>query len=242
MLRELLKGGEWSDLLDLVSPSFFDVLRPRDLQREVRRLTTNYVRRRAFDQARQRLQRQLRDASVPIQLGVEIATDTPTTDPQRRGQWVLELFFRQLLHADEALLDLRFDRFGERDAELMWNPRPLVAQWDTDFIDTLRKLYAGYYEDDPPSFRDALGRLGLRCAEEVFAAQFARGRQESVAFRLSDFRRTFHDTFVQCRDCGATLHGGFVPFGIYLAFLYEHLERLGGEHDVIRAFRASRSA
>ena len=241
MLRELLKGGEWSDLLDLVSPSFFDVLRPRDLQREVRRLTTNYVRRHSFDQARQRLQRHLRDVRVPIRLGVEIASGTSGPNPQQRGQWLLELFFRQLLHADEALLDLRFDRFGEQGEELVWNPRPLFARWDADFLDTLRKLYVGYYEDDPSSFRSALDRLGLRCAEEIFAAQFARGRQQSVAFRLSDFRRTFHDTFVRCRDCGAALHGGFVPFGIYLAFLYEHLERLGGEHDVIRAYRASRS-
>ncbi len=239
MLRELLRGGEWSDLLDLVSPSFFDVLRPRDLQLEVRRLTANYVRRHAVVRARRRLERQLRDAHVPIRLGVEAASGTP--NPRQRGQWLLELFFRQLLHADEALLDLRFDRFSEQGDELVWNPRPLLAQWDAEFLDTLRKLYVGYYEDDSPGFRNALDRLGLRCAEEIFASQFARGRQQSVAFRLSDFRRTFHDTFVQCRDCGATLHGGFVPFGIYLAFLYEHLERLGGEHDVIRAFRACRS-
>jgi len=240
MLRALLKGGEWSDLLDLVSPSFFDVLRPRDLQREVRRLTANYVRRQAFVQAAQRLERHLRDAGVPVRLGAETATGP--CDPHRRGQWILELFFRQLLHADKALLDLRFDRFSEQEEELVWKPRPLLAQWDPDFIDALRRLYVGYYENDARAYRSALDALGLRCAEEIFASQFARGRQQSVAFRLSDFRRTFHDTFVRCRDCHATLHGGFVPFGIYLAFLYEHLERLGAKHDVTRAFRASRSA
>ena len=234
-----MRGGEWSDLLDLVSPSFFDVLRPRDLQRQVHRLTTNYVRRQAFVRTKERLERQLREVRLPIRFGAQ--TDTDTSDPRQRGQWILELFFRQLLHADETLLDLRFERFGERSSGLVWNPRPLLVQWDADFLDTLRHLYVGYYEGDTAGFRGALEGLGLGCAEESFATQFARGRQQSVAFRLSDFRRTFHDTFVQCRDCNAMLHGGFVPFGIYLAFLYEHLERLGGEHDVIRAFRAARS-
>jgi hypothetical protein len=197
------------------------------------------VRRRAFIQARAGLEQRLRDRGLPIRFGV--ASGTGAANPQQRGQWLLELFFHQLLHADEALLDLRFDRFSEQGAELVWNPRPLLAKWDSDFLAALRDVYVGYYEDDSTKFRSALDRLGVRCAEEIFAAQFARRDQQSVAFRLSDFRRTFHDTFVRCRDCRSTLHGGFVPFGIYLAFLYEHLERLDGKYDVICAFRASRS-
>jgi hypothetical protein len=47
---------------------------------------------------------------------------------------------------------------------------------------------------------------------------------------------TFHQVFVLCRDAKQSLHPDFLPLGLYLATLYDHLERLGAAVDVLAAF------
>jgi hypothetical protein len=42
--------------------------------------------------------------------------------------------------------------------------------------------------------------------------------------------------FVLCRDAKQSLHADFLPLGIYLAALYDHLERIGVAVDVLGAF------
>ena len=50
-------------------------------------------------------------------------------------------------------------------------------------------------------------------------------------------QEAFHDIFVRCRDQGVSLHRNFLPLGIYLACLHDHLGTLGGgPFDVRTAF------
>ena len=65
---------------------------------------------------------------------------------------------------------------------------------------------------------------------------FGGGNQQAVVFDPVEFRQTFHRVFVACRDANATLPGGFVPLGLYLAMLYDHMASLGGTWDVRAAY------
>jgi hypothetical protein len=239
MWRSLLEGYGWSRLSELVSPAFFEVLRPADLQRQIRELGANYVRRGRFRVVRDRLARGLTCAGSPVRLGpaprgVELEAGT-------RGALVLQLFFYQLFADGTAALDLRHARFRGCDPLLYWQPRPWFVNWDAGFLAALRDVYRGFYDDEPPRLRNGMNRLGIGRAEDILAAHF-RPNQRAMRFRLREFRSSFHDAFLRCRDAGIALHRNFLPLGIYLACLYEHLERLGGTHDVVAAFRAARPA
>ena len=231
-------ANEWRKLRDLVSPSFFDVLPAADLRRQLGELARNAVHRAEFEQAREALALGLQRTGLPIRVG-RCPTRTDT-DFDRRGEAVLELFFHQLFHHETAVLDVRAARFHSDGHTLFWNPRPLWVRWDPGFLDAVRNLYVGFYEEDDGRFRDALSVLGLACAEPTFRAHFGGNSLEATKFAARDFRSAFHDTFVTCRATGASLHPGFVPLGAYLACLYEHLEQLGGSYDVRAAFRSAR--
>ena len=151
---------------------------------------------------------------------------------------MLELFFHQLLRSNTAVLDLRHARFVEHQGLVYWQPRPLYVRWDAEFLAALREVYSAFYGDHPSRLREGLGRLGIACAHGAFVKHFQYPDQHAVRFRLTDFRSGFHDTFVHCREAGASLHPNFVALGIYLACLYEQLDWLGGTYDVAGAFQA----
>jgi len=229
---------EWYELRDLASPSLFDVLRPRDLRRQLGELASNAVRREAYEAARAELALRFERNDLPVRFGA--VPESVAMDVARRGATVLRLFFLQLLQSDTMLLDLRWSRFRARDGMLWYGPRSLWLRWDPSFLAAARELYVGFYEDDAPRFRGALSRLGIECAEPAFCEQFRRQPPDAMAFRVRELRSAFHAIFLRCRVAGASLHPNFLPLGVALACLYEHLERLGGVHDVRAAFRASR--
>jgi hypothetical protein len=85
-------------------------------------------------------------------------------------------------------------------------------------------------------FDEALRRLDLDAARDVFLAHFGDGEQRSVRFRTESFHASFHEAFVRCRDAGRSLHPDFVALGIYLACLYDGLEALERPFDVRAAY------
>jgi hypothetical protein len=57
-----------------------------------------------------------------------------------------------------------------------------------------------------------------------------------VRFEVKQFISTFHEVFLRCKASRTALHPDFLPLGLYLATLYDHLERLGMAVDVVAAF------
>jgi hypothetical protein len=180
---------------------------------------------------------QPRARGAPGRAGRRQLADPAGRGASARGSAVLGLFFRQLFGSDTAVLDLRHGRFGERGGHHYWQPRPLYVTWDPGFLSALRQVYLGFYGDRPAQLHEGLDQLGIACAQTVFTKHFQYPDQHAVRFRLGDFRSGFHDAFLRCREARAHLHPNFVALGVYLACLYEHLEWLGGTHDVATAFR-----
>lgn len=234
MWRTLLRGSEWEPLVELVSPQLFDLLPPRTLTHQLQELVGNALRRGEFDRLRRAEGLRLAASAIPVRL-----SDTPGAEDMgmaRRARAVLALYFHQLLASDVAILDLRSKRFESGEGVLHWSPRPLYVRWAPDFAASLRELYAGACGGDGPRFDAALNRMGLGPARGTLAEHLG-CPPDRATFKLATLRRTFYRALVQCRDAGATLPGNVVPFSIYLGCLHEHLERLGGTHNVAAAYR-----
>ncbi len=244
MIDSILGKGDWADLKDFLTPTVFDVLPARAVQRQVTELLGGRLRPAEVKRARERLGVEgirVADDRARVAERVEQLDEAARA---RRGQRVITLYFHQLVHHDVALLDLRADRFLQEGGGSAWRPGWMHVRWDPDFLVALRDLYAGYYLGDTPRFDAAIVRLSLAPARDVFLAHFGGGDQREVRFERSTFVRTFHDAFLACRDASAApgaapLHRNFLALGLYLATLYEHLERLGLAFDVRAAYTAA---
>ncbi len=240
MLWATIKNTEWRPFLDLLSPSFFRVVPAGLLFSELRRLTALYRSPADFERAVAHRRQTLERDGLPIQIAPGARVQAlQTSDAHARGQRVLELYFHQVLDDGLALLDLRSERFSQEAGTLLsWNPSGVIASWDPTFRTAIRALYRGFYRDDTSLFVRGLASLGLTDAEDVIRRQFGAGQQRAVKFSLRDFQQKFHDVFVRCEQIGARIDTGFVPLGLCLATLYEHLEVLGEAFDARSAFEA----
>jgi hypothetical protein len=244
VFNSLLGAGDWADLKDFLTPTVFDVLPARAAQRQVTELLGARLRPGDARRAREALRVEGLRVTDDRLRGTERVEDLDAAARALRGQRVLTLYFHQLLHHDVALLDLRAARFRQEGAETAWRPDWLHVRWDPAFLTALRDLYGGYYLGDDARFDSAISRLSLDPAREVFLAHFGGGDQREVRFERATFVHTFHHAFLACRDAPvaaggaarAPLHGNFLALGLYLATLYEHLERLGLGFDVRAAY------
>ena len=234
MWKSLVRGTEGRQIVDLASPSFFDVLPGKALRRATGTLSKAWFDRDGFAEARAHRAETLDRADLGVRLGEPEAHGA--IDRETRGQRLLALYFHQLYAGGPVLLDLRPERFEAGIEQLRWNPKPLWYRFDEDFLGAMREIYAGFYAGDDARFEAGLDRVDLRCAEGTFLQHFGAGDQRAVAFDVASFTETFHQTFLSCRDGGASLHRDFIPLGLYLATLYVHLEELGGTFDVRAAF------
>jgi len=233
-------GDEWRPLLDFVSPTFFDVVPLRSLLSQGRELVANAADRRG----RARVEAEVAEAIAARGLALRLspapeeaaAAHATPTDATTRGQRVLELYFAQLFGAEASLVDLRHGRFADAPDATLWSPGPYFLRWDRDFLAALRTLYEGFYGDDESAFDAGLAALDLASCKDLFAHHFG-DDPRAVRFDRAHFVATFHDVFERCRDQGVSLHRNFLPLGIYLASLHDHLGALGGgPFDVRSAF------
>ncbi len=248
MLGKLLKGGrgvflsavrgtEWSQFLDYVHPSFFEVMGLRDLAAQGQELAANLTDGRAFEQLRADQAEALARRGVDLRWGARPTGDADEDDARALGQRILEVYFAQLFASEAAILDLRGGRWawpGDADAPA-WSPRPLWIRWDPAFLDAVRDLYRGFYAGDDACFERGVSALHLGSAADVLRAHFGGGDQRAVVFDAKVFHSSFHDVFVRCRDEGVSLHRNFLALGLYLACLYDGLEGRGAL-DVRDAF------
>lgn len=246
MWASLLRGG-FGELLALASPGLFSLLPARDLERALRRLTANRRDLQRIAEAKSARQATLVRARLPIHLDPEAWKSARSAEkmgdlsglslpPREVGSRVLRLYFHQLFDPSPTLLELHSRTFAQKDGELDWSGGNLFVEWNGEFITPLRELYVGYYQGDSARYRAALEPLGLTAAEEELKRQFGGADPGNVTFDLAEFRSTFIAILKRCRDAGARLHPDFIPLGIYLACLYEHMAALGGAYDVRAAF------
>jgi hypothetical protein len=247
MIGKLLASGQLGKLVSFVSPAFFDVMPARALWTKSKQLLGQTRDREAF-----RLAVAARSAALARcmpQIGLSDASGNPAhapNAPSRDANWqasqVLELFFRQLFDGAPTLLDLRRSSFGETREPLIWRPAVWVERWTPEFIGPLRDLYRGFYQPDDALFQRALATLKLEHSADLFREHFG-GDQVEVRFQVKHFIDTFHAVFTRCKANGTSLHPDFLPLGIYLAALYDHLEELAVPVNVKQAFeRATRNA
>jgi hypothetical protein len=251
MLRKLLAGGDFAQWASFVSPAFFEVMPAQPLWRRFKDLAAGSRDRVAYQQALTERREQLRRCALPIALEdpAELrpvapgGSAPPAPNPpeasaaQARARHLVELYFHQLFHGATSLLDLRKQAFSP-ELPSRWRPAAWVVQWDAGFLLALRQLYAGFYREDADQFRAGLTALHLTSAEHVFRHHFGAGQRE-VTFRVRDFVATFHQVFSTCKEARVQLHPDFLPLGLYLATLYDHLEQLSAPVDVFAAFHTA---
>lgn len=242
MLGRLLSGGEFGQWASFVTPAFFDVMptkalwqRFKELVRATRdrELYARVVRERQALLARSSLGVTLEPTGGGPALGGPVASG-PVISAEARAPRVVALYFHQILHGDTTLLDLRHTSFSEQHP-FVWRPSPWLARWEPAFSAALRQIYVGFYRDDVAEFRAGLRALNLQHSEDVFRQHFG-GGQGAVRFEVKHFVSTFHQVFLRCRDAHTRLHPDFLLLGLYLATLYDHLERLDVSVDVAAAF------
>src|SRR5687767_3491526 len=101
MWLSLVRNTEWSAFLDMVSPSFFEVLPPSALRGQAKELISNYVTRPRFIRVREDVASLVEKSGLPITMRGALPKNgelAALTEAQRkgRGEAVLRLFFHQL--------------------------------------------------------------------------------------------------------------------------------------------------
>ncbi len=243
MIRRAAKGTSWSQFIDYASPALFDVMPMRALIAQGKEFIANGSSSDRFAAVRDQIASSLQARGVEVDLEAEqsnrrlSAPDLTDEEKRQAGHRILEIYFAQIFAGDVALLDLRTEAFGLTDGNtLAWQPRAFYVQWQPEFLDGVRNLYAGFYLDDDARFAHGLEQLNLQDSGDALRNHLGSGDQRSVRFETSAFHASFHDTFVACRDQGVALHRNFLALGIYLVCLYDVLETLGLEFDVRSAF------
>jgi hypothetical protein len=249
MIGKILGSGQLGKLASFVSPAFFDVMPARALWSRGKALladtrNTNKIRELVSERT------QMLASTMPaLRLSLPLHVDTPAPSASGRdravdawrGGLVAELYFRQLFLDGQdgqpaaTLLDLRATSFTTDGKSLVWSPAPWIAQWSPDFIVALREIYRGFYQHDDALFRHGLTQLKLQHSEDLFREQFGAG-QDSVEFHVRSFIDVFQRVFERCKKHKTNLHPDFLPLGIYLAALYDHLQELGIAVNVADAF------
>lgn len=249
MLVKLIQATGLKRFLAFVTPAFFDVVPAGKMLGQARRLIADYRNEDEFETAVRIREKALDEAGLGVSLtsaplGAPLE-DLPEADRKAAGEAVLRLFFHQLFTDEPTLLDLSAQRFGSAGASadeqggVCWRAGPGHVRWDPRFQASVRKLYIGFYGDDDAVMADGLRALNLESASDLFREHFGLGDQTRVLFSVDHFVSTFHKVFVHCKDHGIQLDAGFLPLGIYLASMYETLDRLDVALDVRSAFRAA---
>jgi hypothetical protein len=230
--------------MDYASPALFEVMPMRALLAQGKEFVSNGSDGRRYARVRERIAASLLARGLNVELGAQekqekglVPAELAEHVRRQTGDRILEIYFTQIFAGDETILDVRGDSFStSEDTKLQWRPKAFYVQWQPDFLQGLRDLYAGFYLDDEARFEAGLLQLGLQDSGDALVSHLGSGDQRSVRFETSAFHSSFHDTFLACRDRGVALHRNFLALGIYLVCLYDVLESLALDFDVRGAF------
>ena len=237
MLFKTLKDTDWETLSDFVSPVFFEVVPTFGMAGVFTKIIKDYTDNGEFKRVREQVRNR-----ISSKLNIDILErsgnnpDFNLTDENEKkafGEKVLEIYFSQIFFSDVCILDLRKSAFQSPSS---WRPNSIYYRWSPEFLNGIKNMYRGFYEDDNTAFRLGLKALDLLHAEEIFRNQFGAGRQEAVVFKLSEFKKSFHSIFLSCKTNRTKLHPDFFALGVYLICLYENLENLDTPFNVRESF------
>ncbi len=238
--------NEWSSLVEMI-PSTLDLISARSLAHQGLELISNAANKRCFISVLTKTQADLRDAGVPVLVKEhrgerQVVAPSDLTRPQRRwlGQLSLELYFTQLFRSDAAVVDLWPSRLGvDVGGDAVWYPRPLYLQWDPEFLQALRDVYAGFFLGNDACFRNGIGQLGLDSSGALLLQHLGEGDQRGVRFSATKLQSTLLEMSANRSTQDGSLHRNFIAFGLYVVSLHELLESLGLAFDVRSAFMRS---
>lgn len=249
----LLEGTSWQSLLGYVSPSFFQLVSPRDVSLTAYRLARNWFDDSEFRSAVRARSESIQSARInitiatPLKRGLErvpFHSDAPQSpEPEstsRTGEHALSFFFHQIHSGGPLFLDLRrrhFSSSSSSTASAQFVPTPLYCEWSDSFRLAVCDLYASFYGNAPPEvYGQALRRLGISAAASSFEKAFGGNKKHAATFSLAEFRATFHEVFERCLETKTLLQPDFLTLGIAIATLYDHLQLEGGEYDVAACY------
>lgn len=227
-------------LTDFVSPVFFEVVPTLGMASVFATIAKDYANKSQFQKARESVSQKL---SAPLGITLEasssdkvrfVPSQLSEEERVKFGEKVLEIYFAQVLSCEVSILDLRSTSFSQKT---IWTPNSIYYRWSPVFREGIQNMYRGFYGDNSEMFLKGLRSLELSHAAEIFKAHFGSGTQESVTFKLGEFKKSFHSIFLSCKEQKTKLHPDFFALGVYLVCLYENLESLNVPLNVRRAFQ-----
>jgi len=254
---EKLLPKSFAPLLQLVGPSFFEVVPWQELSRNGRQLLQHFGggNRDQRMLMEEKLEALLCEANIDLKVRSSDSEISPnkwssnqqtSIEKQRMGELVLQLYFLQLKNDRGLFLDLRPTRFDLEQSGFIFKTSTVWIHLNEDFRRALVDLYTGFYSEDNHRFKAGLAGAGLiqeqmtseQKAEmtKIFLLHFGEGDQARVKFQTKDFINSFESIFKFMLKHKLKIPGEFLYLGIYLAGLYSNLEKLDIELNVRGAF------
>ena len=181
-----------------------------------------------------------------IEISQDHLSNHKLQDSKENGEKILFIYFSQFFDNDLALhIDYR-DSFSSNKNTLRWKPSRMHYKFSPSFIEGVRKLYSGFYLDNPSLFESGLSYIGIiqpnmnqQQKDEViklFTKYFGEGKNEAICFSLSDLQKSFNEIFSFFIKKNIPLHPEFAVLGLALVTLYNELQKISHPLDVKTAF------
>lgn len=241
MITEIVRNTSWSHLKDYLSFSFFKTVSPKALTKSTTTLIANRFKKKRFLKEQKLLAAKIKEKLEGVVLidqatkGINLQKFNSKTKKQI-GEAILRLYFFQLMHSSFCVLDFNLHTFSWQKDKLLWNPETLWYSWKESFLDAVREVYFGFYLNNQKRYDQGIKALGLDGTQALFAKHFGLGDQTKVIFRQKDFLDSFHEIFLCCQKNKLKIDPQLIVLGVYLANLYQSLEKLGQAYDVRGAF------
>ena len=135
MLSAFVKGTDWSQLTEYLSPVFFQIVPPIGMAQKLKSMVSGYISPTKFQEIAARVNGALETSPLNVRItnfsGNSLQGDVPAPGPETKpGDVLLRLYFWQIFALDEALLDFRSKAFPQPQNVHVWQPSPLFNRWD----------------------------------------------------------------------------------------------------------------
>ena len=162
------------------------------------------------------------------------------------GEQVLGHYFYEIFHMQEWSLDLSVDRFSlDSDGLLYCDLKGIKRSFNSDFIQSIRSLYIGFYENNEVEFQKGLQVFNIKNnhaeAKQVLLKHFAEAKDEDILFSITHLNQSFENIFKVLIESNAKVGSDFAFFGIRLITLYLTLESLNTPLNVSAAYQSARN-